>query len=239
MTNLLLELQHLDTRTDELRAQRAGLPQRAQLRERESTLAGLAGERSAAADRRATLAREERAAAALVADLAARAREVEDTLYSGRVKAIRELEALQAELRDCQRRLREREEEELVLMESQERVEAELAAIDARRDAAEREAVSLRAAIEAAEGRIDAELVRFAAERTALLPPIAAPVLTVYEKLRSWPRLHGKVAVSVSREACGGCNTVLPKVLVSRLQCATVDEVVQCLQCQRILVSPT
>ncbi len=235
--SVLLDLQRLDSSADELRARRAGLPERALLQQSEDAIAALAGERVAAVDRRAALARDERDAASLVTDLEARAREVEGTLYSGKVKVIRELEALQAELKECKRRLAEREDAELVVMEAQERLESEIAAIDARRGELGIESARLRAVIAAAEAEIDAELARLAAQRTALVPPLAAAVLTVYEKLRGSPRLRGKVAVGVASGACGGCNSVLPSMLVSRLHRATADEAVQCLQCQRILVT--
>lgn len=235
MTNLLLELQRLDSSVDELRARRSGLPERALLRESEAAIVALVNERAEAADRRLTLARAERHAAGLVNDLEARTREVETTLYSGKVKAIRELEALQLELQECQRRQGQREDEELVVMEQQEQLDGEIAAMDARRERLGIQAAELRAVIKAAESQIDAEIGYLVAQRSALhLPPA---VLAVYEKLRSVPRLGGKVAVSVTGGACGGCKMILPTILTSRLHRAPLDKAVQCLHCQRILVS--
>jgi len=237
VTNLLLELQRLDSRVDELRARRSGLPERALLREGEAAMVALVSERADAADRRVTLARAERQAAGVVNDLEARTREVESTLYSGKVNAIRELEALQLELRECQRRQGEREDEELVVMEQQEKLDGEIAGMDARRERLGIQAAELRAMIEAAESQIDTEIGQLVAQRSALTPHVPAAVLAVYEKLRSFPRLGGKVAVSVAGGACGGCNTILPTVLASRLHRTPLDKAVQCLHCQRILVS--
>jgi predicted nucleic acid-binding Zn-ribbon protein len=59
----------------------------------------------------------------------------------------------------------------------------------------------------------------------------------VYEKLRSFPRLGGKVAVSVAGGACGGCKMIIPTILTSRLHRTPPDQTVQCVHCQRILVS--
>jgi hypothetical protein len=78
-------------------------------------------------------------------------------------------------------RLAEREDEELVVMEAQERLESE---IDARREQLGVETARLRAVIVAAEVQIDAELAGLVVQRSALIPPLAAAVLTVYEKLR-------------------------------------------------------
>lgn len=237
MTNPLLELQRLDSRVDELRARRSGLPERALLRESEAAMVALVNERAEAADRRVTLARAERQTARLVNDLEARTREVETTLYSGKVTAIRELEALQLELRECQRRQGQREDEELVVMEQQEQLDGEIAAMDARRELLGTEAVELRAVIQAAESQIDTEIGHLVAQRSALTPHLPPAVFTVYEKLRSLPRLGGKVAVSVAGGACGGCKMILPTVLTSRLHRAPLDKAVQCLHCQRILVT--
>lgn len=237
MTHLLLDLQRLDSSADDLRARRTGMPERALLQQSEDAIAALVVDRTAAADRRAALARDEREAASLVTDLESRAREVESTLYSGKVKVIRELEGLQAELKECKRRLGEREDAELVVLEAQERLESEIAAIDARSEQLGAETAQLRAVIAAAEAQIDAELAGLAAERSALIPPLASAVLTVYEKLRASPRLRGRVAVGVASGACNGCNSILPSMLVSRLHRATADEAVQCMQCQRILVT--
>jgi uncharacterized protein len=238
VTNLLLlELQHLDSRVDELRARRSGLPERTLLREGEAAMAELVRRGAEAAERRVTLAREERRTAGSVNDLEARTREVESTLYSGRVTAIRELEALQLELRECQRRQAEREDEELLVMEQQEQLDGEIAAMDARQELLGIQAAELRAVIEAAESQIDTEIEHLVAQRSALTPQLPAPVLAVYEKLRSLPRLGGKVAVSVAGGACGGCKMIIPTILTSRLHRTPPETTVQCLHCQRILVS--
>ena len=237
VTNLLLlELQRLDSRVDELRARRTGLPERTRLREGEEAMASIVRERAEAADRQATLAREERQVAGSVDDLEARTREVESTLYSGRVTAIRELEALQLELRECQRRQGEREDEELLVMEQQEQLDGEIAAMEARQELLRIQASELRAVIEAAESQIDTEIGHLVAQRSALAPQLPAAVLAVYEKLRSFPRLGGKVAVSVAGGACGGCKMIIPTILTSRLHRTPPDQTVQCQHCQRILV---
>jgi predicted nucleic acid-binding Zn-ribbon protein len=232
----LLEVQRLDSSADALRASRAGLPERAALRERESELAALAHQREEAGTRRVALAREERGLETAVADLEARAREVEKTLYAGKVTAPRELEALQLELRDFQRRQGEREDEELALMEQQERVDAEIAAMDARHQKLEAQAAELRAAIAAAESKIDAELGRLREARAAIAPELPPALLAVYDKLRALPRLAGRVVVGVAGGTCSGCNVALPITLASRIQSEPRGDTVQCPQCHRILV---
>ena len=237
MTNALLVLQSLDSNADALRARRAGLQERALLRECEAAMAALVAERADAYERRTALARVEHDAGSLVADLEARAHEVETTLYAGRVRATKELEALQVELRECKRRQSEAEDKEFVLMEQQERVDAEIVAMEARRGQLEAQAGELRQVIAAEEGKIDEEIAGIVAQRSVLDPPVPVAVLTLYEKMRGFPRLGGLVAVSTAGGTCAGCKTVLPILLTSRLARGPVDEVVQCVNCLRILVA--
>jgi predicted nucleic acid-binding Zn-ribbon protein len=232
----LLELQGLDSSADALRARRAGLPERAAIPEHEAEIAALARERDEARGRRVTLGREEHRVEGLVADLEAKAHEVEITLYSGKITASRELEALQKELHDFQRRRGEREGEELALMEQAEQIEAEMAAMDMRRETLETQLAELRAALAAAESQIDAELARIAEQREAVVPRLSAPLLAVYEKLRAFPRLAGRVAVLLERGTCSGCRGAVPIVIVSRIEREPAGATVQCPRCQRLLV---
>ncbi|HSJ96850.1 MAG TPA: hypothetical protein VLC53_07255, partial [Myxococcota bacterium] len=149
--NPLLQLQRLDASADALRRRCAELPERAALREQEAEAAALLGARAAAGERRQHVGSQLREAEALVADLDAKAREVERSLYSGETTALRELGALQDELRDVRRRQGEREDAELVVMAQEEQLDAELAALDARAAAVAPRSAELRTAIGAEE----------------------------------------------------------------------------------------
>lgn len=232
----LLELQQLDLCADALLAQRASLPERAALQQCEAELLALARAREEAEERRTALGREERRIETLVEDLEAHAREVEGTLYSGKVKAVRELEALQAELASFQRRQHEQEDAELALLEQEEKLDAEIAGVGARSAACEARAAELRGAIAAAESRIDAELAALLERRAALQPRLAAPCLAVYEKLRGQPKLAGRVTASAAGGTCRGCMNVLPTTVASLLQRHDTSGVVQCPRCSRILL---
>ncbi len=143
----LLELQRLDSEADALRARRDALPERALLGEREAEMAALESQRNAAKERELALGRDEHRVETQVTDARAKAQEIEATLYSGKIKVVNELKALQAELRSFQQRQREHEEAELAVMEQQEQLATEIAALDARGAALASEAGSLRAAL--------------------------------------------------------------------------------------------
>jgi predicted nucleic acid-binding Zn-ribbon protein len=235
-THPLLELQRLDSDAQALRARRSGLPERAACVEREEQIAALARERAAASERRLVLGREERRVEALVADLEARAREVEGRLYSGKIQAIRELEGLQLELRDLLRRQGEQEEAELALLEQEEELARRVAALDASRAGLEAQLAELRAAIAAAEAAIDAELARLLEVRAGLAAQLDAALLARYERLRAAPPLRGRAAVRIAGDVCEGCRAALPIAFRSRLPREVDGATALCPRCGRILV---
>jgi predicted nucleic acid-binding Zn-ribbon protein len=232
----LLELQHLDLASDQLRARRAALPERAACAAREAEIGSLDRLRSDAEARLAALGAEERKAEALVADLAARTREVEKRLYSGEIKAIKELEALQHELRECQRRQADQEGAELALMEQEERASTESAELLARREALAAELAALRAKLAAAEGALDAELARLHEGRSAAAARLEAPLVARYEMLRASPPIKGRAALRFSGDTCDGCRSALPIAFVSGLNGQPSGTTAACPRCGRILV---
>jgi predicted nucleic acid-binding Zn-ribbon protein len=232
----LLSLQQPDLAVDGLRTRRATLPERAACATRAAELAALGTAREEAEGRRAALGREEHRAEALVADLAARTREVGERLYSGQVKAIKELEALQQELRECQRRQAEQETAELALMEQEETVGGEIAALDARRTALTEQLAQLTGALTAAEAEIDAELARLLAARDAAAAGLDPTLLARYETLRAAPPIKGRAVVRFADGVCAGCRSSLPIAFVSSLYGAAAGSTSACPRCGRILV---
>lgn len=231
----LLELQRLDSNADAARKRCAELPERAALREQEAEAAALAVARADADERRRVVGGQLRAAEAAVADLEAKAREVERSLYSGETTALRELGALQDELRDVQRRRAEREEAELAVMEQEEQLDAEIAQLAARAAALEARSAELRDAIAAEEARTDAELAVLAAERALVAPRIPEPLLAEYETLRAVPRLAGRAAARLRGEICGGCSVSLPITAAARIR-REPGVTAHCPRCGRLLI---
>lgn len=232
----LFELQRLDLTCDALLARRTGLAERAQLRDCEAASSALALERAEAEARLAALEREERRLEAEVTDARAKAHETEATLYSGRIKVVKELEALQTSLRELKRSQGEHEDAELALMAQEEELSSGIAALEARREALGREADALRSAIGSAEAEIGGTLAELAVERTALLPRVAPAVLAKYEKLRAAPLLKGKAAVRIEGGSCGGCRGAIPIALASRFAGEDANATTECPRCARILL---
>lgn len=232
----LLELQRLDLEADGLRAQRAGLPERAATAERDAALAKLASARAEADARAAALGHAEHEVETRVADLRARARDVETRLYSGEVKAIKELEGLQLELRDWQRKQGEEETTELALMEQQEALAAEIATLAARAEALATERAALALALTVRETEIDAALARILVARAAAGAALEPAVLTHYERLRIAPPNRGVAAVEIGNGVCLGCRATLPIAFAQTLEGRSPGTSVACPRCGRLLV---
>jgi len=230
----LLELQRLDSSADTARKRCAELPERAALREQEAEVAALVAARAAAGEQRRVLGGQLREAEGVVADLDAHAKEVERSLYSGATRVVRELEALQEELRDARRRQGEREEAELVVMEQVEQLDAEIAALEARSAELEARGAELLAAIGAEEERTEAELVQLAKQREAVVPQVPAALLAEYETLRAVPRMAGRAAARLQNGTCGGCSVSLPIAVAARIQRERA-QIAHCPRCGRIL----
>ncbi len=233
----VLTLQGLDSEADRLRDERAGLPERARLEARGDEDRALLLRRAEAEARRAALTQEESTVAAEVADLAARAKALEDDLYSGRVTAAKDLEALQAESASWRTRQAEREERELEIMECGEQHEAEMAEIDALRAGLEGDCEALRAEIATQEGRIDGELARLADARKLVTPEVGDALLKDYEKQRGLARLGGLVMSHLVENTCGTCRVVLPVVEVSRIKAEGPGSWTPCPSCKRLILA--
>ncbi|CAN5269483.1 zinc ribbon domain-containing protein [soil metagenome] len=231
----LLALQELDTATDQLHHRRNALPERAELAARRDALAALETTMAAAAGRRDELGR---AQARLEDDVAAvekRKAEVDRMLYSGRVSAPRDLQALQHEMGALERRQTSLEDAVLELMEQSDPVAAELDVFEQTRGALQADATRLADAVVEAESAIDAEVAELGRRRVQAAAEIPENLLTEYERLRS--RLGGTGIARLVGANCGGCHLTLPAMEIDRIRHARGTGVVHCSGGDWILVS--
>jgi hypothetical protein len=230
----LLEVQALDTRTDQLVRRRATLPERAELaavetarRSRSAELDGLVGTAH-------ELERAQKRAEDEIASLEDKAKATDRQLYSGSVTAPRELQALQDEAASLRRRIGLREDDVLAGMEELEPVAAEVARLRAAQDEATATAEALREAIAGQEASIDAELAEVVAGRTALVAAVPESLVAQYERIRA--RAGGVGIARLDGHRCTGCHLELPNREVDELRRAAPDAVVLHDECGRILV---
>src|SRR3954449_10687797 len=160
MTDLqpLLVVQEHDTAADSLRHRRATLAERELLAESEVQIAELAPVLAEARSRRDAVSRDVFRLEDEASSAAAKAAEVEKTMYSGAISSPRELQAMQADVQQLERHRSTLEDRELELMERQEALDAEVRELETRDATARATGDPPGADLAANEGAIDAEL---------------------------------------------------------------------------------
>lgn len=227
-------MQEHDTTIDQLRHRRDSLPARQELADRMTALEDLERTVATVQSRREDLRRSQTRLEDEIAGLNEKIAHVDKTMYSGSVTSPRELQAMQEEIESLRRRTSSLEDEVLEIMELSEPVDAELDALDRRREAIDAEAMSLRATIAEEESVIDGELAAASGERGGAAEGIPERLLAEYDTLRS--RLKGVAVARLVSGHCGGCHLALSAVEVDRIRREPPDAVVYCEECGRILV---
>jgi predicted nucleic acid-binding Zn-ribbon protein len=230
----LLLVQEHDTALDRLRHRRVALPARSELAARESdvvTRTVTAGELRRARDE---VLHEERRLDDEASSLDARAKEVEQKLYSGTVSSPRELQAMQADIDGLKRHRGTIEDRELEIMERREQLDQELAVADTALADAQGEVERLRGAIAEAEAEIDAEVAVEEQARDQLASEVPERLLTDYERRRATNR--GAGAARLVGDTCQGCHLSIPSTEVERIRRGPEGSVSYCDNCGCILV---
>jgi uncharacterized protein len=230
----LLTLQNHDSAADRLRHRRATLPERAELGSRRASYDDLERRRAEVTERRDAELREERRLDDQVKNLEAKAKAEESRMYSGTVSSPRELQAMQADIDQLRRQAREREDEELEVMERRELLDAEVAELGAAQAALISEMDTLVGAIGKQEAEIDAELAVEEDGRAALIPGIPEATLRLYEQVRAGNRGIG--AARLVGMNCQACHLALPATEVDRIRHLAPDALARCEHCGAILV---
>ncbi len=232
----LLEVQRLDLAADKLIVHRRDLPERESLVACEAQAASLDADHELLRGRREGLGRSEHELEVEVQDVAAKAQEAEDKLYSGTITSPKELGSQQEEVRLLRQRQAGLEEREMELLEEIDGLEGEMAQNRSARERSDAEAAEIREAIRKAEGEIDAELARLAEQRAPWVQQIPPAVLEEYDRLRAKPKLGGRVAAQLGDGRCDGCGIKLPVLEYKRMREQPDDAVIRCVSCGRVLV---
>ncbi len=230
---LLLQLQQLDTRLDQILHRRDSLPELTGLAGVEARLADVAAalvtSRTAAADLRRELTKAE----ADVEQVRNRSTRDQARLDSGSATT-KDVQALSSEMDQLARRQAALEEVELGVMERLESHEAALAEIESAHAVLVGQRVEAQAALDAARAVLDAEAADVRARRDALAAPLDPGLLALYERLR---RRLGGVAVAALRHGVSeGSGLPLPPSEISRVKAMPAEELLFCEDSGRILV---
>jgi len=226
----LLDLQAVDLDIDRLLERRQGLPELVELAEVRERLRAAEEERDgrAAALRQATLDFDK--AEGELDILERRLAESETRLYAGGMSS-RETENKRLEVESLRVQQSGLEERVLVLLDDRERLEGDVAAVEARIAAIRAREAELDGAVATLRREIDLELGRREERKAGIMPTVPARLLGLYEELR-----RTKQGVAVGRLVdgqCGGCHLHLSPT--EQREAAETDPP-RCVHCLRILV---
>jgi predicted nucleic acid-binding Zn-ribbon protein len=229
----LLEVQALDTRTQQLDHARRTHPLRAKVAELSEQLAAARGTRAASRTRAGDLRRDVAKAEADVEQVRTRAQRDQGRLDSGQA-SVKDVQAITADLEALARRTEALEEIELEAMERLEAEEANVAHDEAEHDRIAAELAAAEQELAGAVAVLDDEAVQVAAQRVEKVKGIDAGLVALYERLRG--QLAGLAVAPLRGRACGGCRLELNPSDLARISAAPEDQVVRCEECGRILV---
>lgn len=231
-TTHLLDLQALDLAIDRLRARQHAIESGAELtaaRAEADAAEARYGEHKLQLD---VLDRDTTKVEHEVDSLTQKAAAEQARMASGAVANARELEAIGHEIANLRRRIADREDELLAIMERREAIEA--GAAEALGVASERRehAEQVRAASSEELTSVESELSEREAERPAVVATITPETLEMYEDLR--PLKKGVAAAALVDNVCQGCHEQLSAVELDHVRHA--GGIPRCEHCRRILV---
>lgn len=228
----LLRLQSIDTRLQRIAHKLGTLPQAAPLAELAQRDDAVRRTRAEAVggleDARAELGRIESDVAVVEARIARDGDRLQHT------SSTKDVAALESELVSLRRRLSDLEDQELVVMEKVETAEGVVARIDEDRADIAGEAKRLEAERDEAAAGLATERGHAERDRAAVAGGLPADLVAFYDQRRV--RGGGVGAALLSQRTCGGCTITLTGADLAAVRSAAPDAVLQCPECDRILV---
>jgi predicted nucleic acid-binding Zn-ribbon protein len=227
-------VQELDARTDQLRHQRASLPELAEI---EQLIAA-----------RRDLDNQVRDAQILVDDLTAEQQKVDSDVEQvktrrqrdqqrmddGLVGNPKDLQRMQQEMVSLHRRISSLEDDEIEVMERLEEAQQQLDSLTAQLAAADERLASLSESRDAKLAELDRDLDGTNEERGPVAAEVPEDLMALYVRLRE---SKGGVGAALLRaRRCTGCNLDIDNAEVATIRGAAEDDVIRCEECSRILV---
>ncbi len=231
----LLEIQEIDTETEQLLHRRATLAVRRDLdvarlqrRELQQGLDTLGAQRIEVLTRQKRLEDE-------AAIIGAKADVDDNRLYSGEITAIRDLKALQDEIAGLRSRQGVLEERAIEALMEAEELAGQAEALEEQRAAADERVTVLEAEVAAAEAALHEQLAALSTKRIEVAARIESPtVVAGYERLRE--TFGPSAAVPFDPSSGCGCPEQMPAVEVARIKRCAEGEVLNCAECGRIVL---
>lgn len=161
----------------------------------------------------------------------AKKKDFETKLYSGKVQAFKELEAIQMEVEALNRQRGRLDERILILMDEIEQRRKEMQEAESRLNAANADLAAKQAKYKAEKNKLAARIHAVTAERADKAALILPSTLKRYEAMRT---AHGGVGIArIEDSMCGVCHTSLPTNLIRQVE--DTDTFGTCENCGRLL----
>lgn len=228
----LLDLAEVDAELARVAHRRRNLPELAEITEAEKRLRerrdALVAAQTTASDLEREVSKQERE----IESVRARAERDRKLMESGSVSA-KQLADLERELETLARRQSVLEDDQLELMERKEAVDADVRRTAAEVDKAEQELADAQRRRDEALADLDTTQARREADRENLVPKLPENLLALYERVRAH---KGIGAALLKSRRCGACQLELDRSSIAEIKAAPDDEVVQCENCDAILV---
>jgi predicted nucleic acid-binding Zn-ribbon protein len=228
----LLDLQQLDLTIDRLRARSALLAMGSELataRREADDAEARSGELKLQLD---VLDRDGSKVEHEIDSLTQKAAAEERRMSSGSVANARELDAIGHEITNLKRRIADREDEMLAIMERRESVETAAKESEAFAGTQRDRVAQVRSTADAEIAQVEADLQAREAERGAAAARIDPDALELYEDLRRQKK--GVGAAALIDNVCQGCHEQLSAVELDKVR--HTDDIPRCEYCRRILV---
>lgn len=229
--SLLLQLQGLDTASDQARHRKANLAERDHLNAVATTVVEWERRCTALAAQIENSEREIALAEQRSTEIDASRRRLQDQMKT--VIAPREAEALQHEIATLDEERSALDEGTLLKMEEQSAAETELSSLRAQEGALRQEASSATSALAEVEASINAGLTELSTSRAQLVASLPAVLVSRYEHVRA---KLGVAAAMLAGSRCEGCHLDLSPAEVDEVRRAPADALPDCPQCGRLLV---
>jgi predicted nucleic acid-binding Zn-ribbon protein len=227
-------VQELDSHVDQLRHQRARLPELAEIAEltaKRTDVDNLARDARITVD---DLTTEQKKVDLDVEAVKTRRKRDRDRMDQGLITNPKDLERMQHELQSLERRISSLEDDELEVMEKIEESQRELAQYEAMVAETDERLTALAAARDEKVAAIDEQLQDLTARRGPTAEGLPDDLVALYQRLRE--SKGGVGAAALRARTCTGCQLSLDSVELSRIKALPEDEVVRCEECDRILV---
>ena len=230
----LLEIQEIDTETEQLQHRRATLPLRRDLAAAQSEQRELQRQIDTVGLQRIEVLTRQKRLEDEAAIIQAKADKDDNRLYSGEITAIRDLQALQDEIAGLRSRQGVLEERAIEALVEAEELSSEAETLEEQRAAGDERVTVLEAELAATEASIDEQLAALSGTRTEAAARAEASAVATYERLRQ--TFGPSTAVSFDPSSGCGCPQQMPAVEVARIKRCTEGEVLDCAECGRLVL---